>query len=205
MLQTPSDDTVDGKSAENERNKERNEATKGVESSQNTESLNNKEGEYYISREYPDDHLEPESKNKSEIKDKPNDDFEHRRVEADNHSNKNKNNNNNDDNKNNFQTENISASGNGTDYKETNLKDSAQENIKHSADTSVASSGFESLNQSNNNRNDDIADHTENSFGVTIADKENLGICQYVLIGIVINTVLCKSFSPPSFCLSHES
>lgn len=174
MLKTSWNDSVDGKSEDNDQNKDRNESKKGK--GEHTESLNNKEGEYYISSEYPDDHLEQDSKNNGERKDKVTmDDFDNRGKEADDaHNNKNINNNN----ENNFQTENIKlASGNGEDYKETRVDDSMQENAKHSADTSVASSGFESLNQSNNNnRSNDIADHTKNDYGVTIADKENLGI-----------------------------
>lgn len=180
MLPTSRNDTdVDGKSADIEQNKDRNEATKGV--GEHTESLNNKEEEYYISSEYPDDNLERDSKDKAEMKDEAKDDSDYRRMEADN-DNKNKSNNSNNQSKNSFQNENKLASGRGVDDKETHVEDSTQENIKHSADTSVASSGFESLNQLNNKRNDDIADHTENSYGVTIADKENIGICEYVLV-----------------------
>ena len=76
----------------------------------------------------------------------------------------------NDDNKYNLEKQLTSENDDG--YKDTQVVDSALENIKHSADHSVASSGFESLNQSNTN---DI-ERTETNFGVTMADKENLGI-----------------------------
>ena len=186
MLKTSWNDTVDGKSEDNDQNKDRNESKRG--NGEHTESSNNKEGEYYISREYPDDHLEQDSKGNGEGKDKVTmDDSDHCGKQTDDaHNNKNINNNN----ENNFQTENIelaSGTGNGEDYKETRVKDLKQENTKHSADTSDASSGFESLNQSNiNNRNNDIADHTKNDYGVTIADKENLGICQYLVVKLLI-------------------
>jgi hypothetical protein len=78
-------------------------------------------------------------------------------------------------NKNNFQIEKKLAGENGDACNQTQVADSTQENIKHSADHSVASSGFESLNQSNNNGHD--IERTGRNFGVTIAEKENLGIC----------------------------
>ncbi|CAB3985172.1 Hypothetical predicted protein, partial [Paramuricea clavata] len=75
-------------------------------------------------------------------------------------------------NKNNFQIEKKLAGENGDACNQTQVADSTQENIKHSADHSVASSGFESLNQSNNDRHD--IERTGRNFGVTIAEKENL-------------------------------
>ena len=78
-----------------------------------------------------------------------------------------------DNNECNFQVDKQLTSKNDEGYKETQVVDSTQENIKHSADHSVASSGFESLNQSNNNTHD--MQRTETNFGVvTLADKENL-------------------------------
>ena len=78
-----------------------------------------------------------------------------------------------DNNEYNLQIDKQLNSKNDEGYKETQVVDSSQENIKHSADHSIASSGFESLNQSNNNTHD--MERTETNFGVTLADKENLG------------------------------
>lgn len=90
-----------------------------------------------------------------------------------------------DSSKNNFEAENeLGNHAYGRSYKQTQNEDSEQENIKDSAGNSVSSSGFESLNQlvsqSNNNRKD--IEQTDNTFGVTFVDKENLGkgvLCIY--------------------------
>ena len=88
-----------------------------------------------------------------------------------------------DDDKLNFQIENEFANKTSDGYQITQVVDSTQENIKHSADHSIASSGFESLNQSNNTH--DIG-RTETNFGVTMADKENLGTYQYNICYILL-------------------
>ncbi|XP_028413468.1 spermatogenesis-associated protein 1-like isoform X2 [Dendronephthya gigantea] len=124
------------------------------------ENLNGrKENEYLISNEYPDP-LGISNKIENEVAKKTKENFNHPGSEDE--------------------------SINQTSYQKgmTAEKDGCEETsvvvdltkdiIKHSADNSVASSGFESLSQSNNNNNRPDVEKSKNDFGVTIADKENL-------------------------------
>ncbi len=211
MLQTSWDETIDRKSEENELN-ERNNETVG-RNDEHTESLYNKEGKGHITSNEYYDHVKLGDKNESEVTDKAGNSHEYQdmgpyhgtehlgseRHGSERHGSENRGTGHHgsehhgmdndggadDGNKNSFQMENKLASESGDGYKDTQVVDSTQENIKHSADHSVASSGFESLNQSNNNTHD--IERTEKNFGVTIADKENLGICQYVLMPNLVN------------------
>lgn len=105
--------------------------------------------------------MELNTKNESETIDQKRDDYE---IPADLES---------DGNKNNYQMKLANESGNN--FEDTKVVDSTNENIKHSAEHSVASSGFESLDQSNSSVNRHGIEQNEKDYGVTIADKENLG------------------------------
>lgn len=163
LFQTSRNKNFDEEDTEREARKTKTENRREV----NSESLNDRENlngrnenEYLISNKYPDP-LGISDKIENEVTDKTKENFNHL-VSEDESMNQTS-----------YQKKVTADKDDGC--KETaGVVDLTNDIIKHSAENSVASSGFESLSQSNNNRTD--VEKSKDDFGVTIADKENLGI-----------------------------
>ena len=181
LLQSSRDETnCDGKSEENQQNEQTYNERRSSGDENSLHPINKDERKNATLHESLNN-LELSGKNDHEMTDKAVENHKHPGSEENQNINNFQNQNmNNFQNANmsNFQEENELTNENDGTVKETQIVDSTQEDIKHSADISVASSGFESLNQSNDNRHD--IDRSDNNFGVTMADKENLGMCEYI-------------------------